>query len=430
MFESLLIFLFSIILAVGISAFFSAAETAITSVPRERIHRLKLEGVRRARLVSNLRQEKEGLIGALLLGNNALNTLASALATSAAIQLFGPDGVVYATLAMTIILVIFAEILPKTLALEHPDRIALALAPLIYVFVTLFKPITMGLRYIVRGLMWCLRLHPSSHTNQQLMSATEALRGAIDLHHEEGTVVKNDKDMLGSILDLSERTVEEIMIHRKQLVTLSANHSAASIIRHMLDSPHSRVPLWKDNPDNIIGVLHIKDVLALLRSQQQAVTMDDILRISTAPWFIPTSTSLSDQLQAFRLKRNHLALVIDEYGALMGVVTLEDILEEIVGHIDDEHDAITDGIFQEQPGTYRIRGDVTLRDINRQLDWQLPDDNAHTLAGLIMYASQSIPTQGSILELYGMECTVLHRHHNQLLSLRLRPFSTKEQEEF
>ena len=254
--------------------------------------------------------------------------------------------------------------------------------------------------------------------HKSLVSASEAIRGAIDMHHHEGEVDRDDRDMLASILDLSERTVEEIMIHRSQVESIDIGLDPEAIIAQAIASNHSRIPLWKDHPENIIGVLHFKDLLRLVRAQKIGITREMIRRIAHKPWFVPETTSLDDQLDAFRIQRKHFACVVDEYGAWLGVVTLEDIIEEIVGEIDDEHDPLA--IAEIMPfgaHAYKVAGTVTIRDVNRQLDWDLPDDHAATVAGLVLHEARVIPDAGAVFEFFGYRFTILEKRVNQITQL-------------
>ncbi len=259
------------------------------------------------------------------------------------------------------------------------------------------------------------RMHGSSD------DAMEAIRGAIDLHHSEGAVVKEDRDRLGGILDLGEREVCEIMIHRKRVFSIDLSQDPDSIINEALGCNFSRIPLWQDAPDNIVGVLHIRDLLRLVR-ERKLITREMIRQVAQRPWYVPETTTLADQLQAFRTKRKHFACVVDEYGAWLGIVTLEDIIEEIVGEIADEHDPI--GIAEIIPyGTraFRVAGTVTIRDINRQLEWELPDEDATTVAGLLLYEARCIPDKGAVFEFHGYRFVVTEKKANQLTQLVIEP---------
>ncbi len=402
-----------------LSAFFSGSETALTAVSRPRLHHLEREGNRRARLVNRLAERKERLIGAILLGNNAANIFASALATSVLVGLFGEAGIAYATLAMTLLVLIFAEVLPKTYALRHADRVALAVAPLMRAMVFVLSPITATVQIVVGATMRLFGVDVGAGV--PVTSPQEELRGAIDLHAREGAMVKHERDMLGSILDLAEVEVREIMIHRKNMAMIDADERPSRIVDQVVASPYTRFPLWRHRPDDIIGVLHAKDLLSGVRAHLGDLDDLDVAAMASEPWFIPETTSLRRQLQAFRRRRTHFALVVDEYGALMGMVTLEDILEEIVGDIADEHDIAVIGVKANADGSFTVSGTVTLRDLNREFEWDLPDEEATTIAGLVIDEAQQIPEVGQAFVFHGFRFEVLARQRNQLTSLRITP---------
>ncbi len=414
---ALLLSLFGIVLLLVVSAFFSGSETALTAASRPRLHHLERRGNRNARLVAALIERKERLIGAILLGNNAVNIFASALATSALIGLFGEAGVAYATIAMTLLVLVFAEVLPKTYALRNADRVALAVAPLMRVLVVVLSPVTAAVQAVVRV---TLRLFGIKTGDGGLMiSAQQELRGAIDLHARDGTMVKQERDMLGSILDLEDVEVGEIMIHRKSMTMIDAALTPSRIVDLAVASPYTRIPLWRGEADNIIGVLHAKDLLRAVREHDGDLDGLDLASTTLEPWFIPESTTLLQQLQAFRRRRAHFALVVDEYGVLMGMVTLEDILEEIVGDIADEHDVIFTGVRANPDRSLTVRGSVTIRDLNREFEWELPDEEAATIAGLIIHEAQQIPEVGQSFVFYGFKFDILARQRNQITSVRV-----------
>jgi len=401
------------------SAFFSAAEIGVTAVSRARIHQLKQQGNRSAKIVTKLRTEKESLIGAILLGNNVMNIAASTLATSLAIHAWGEEGVLYVTLIMTILVLVFAEVMPKTYALQFPEPVALAVAPLLRLIVIIFSPITYAIKMIVRA---TFRLFGVDVTGRDATSipASDVIRGVIDLHHQEGNVIKQDRDMLGSILDLVAVSVSEIMTHRKRMETINADLPGDEIIRLAISSMHSRIPLWQGNSDNIIGVLHVKNLLREMGARGRNLTNQMIIKLAAKPWFIPETTSLKDQLLAFRQRQQHFALVVDEYGGLKGLVTLEDILEEIVGEIDDEHDQRETSIQRKRDGSFVIDGNMTIRDTNRKLEWSLPDENASTLAGLVIHNAEIIPDIGEQFEFHGYSFIIEGRNGNQLTKIRVQ----------
>lgn len=402
-----------------LSAFFSGSETALTAISRARIYRLVMDGNRRAQTVSKLRREKESLIGAILLGNTVVNIGASAIATSFAIQHWGDTGVAIATVVLTIVILMFGEILPKTIAIQNSERVSLFVAPVLWVVIRILSPLVQLIQRTLRYIM--LPFGVDITRSDTLVSAQDAIRGTIELHHSEGEMVKQDRDMLGSILDLSDITVVDVMIHRKHTEMIDSEDPAESIVKRAIESGHSRIPLYKDGPENIIGVLHVKELLREInRRSTIALTNAQILAIVSEPWFIPDTTTLKDQLFAFRERRQHFALVVDEYGALLGIVTLEDIIEEIVGEIDDEHDRnALPGVVKRGEQAYDIDGSVTLRDIQRQLDWKLPDEDASTIAGLLIHEARQIPEIGAVFEFHGFRFTVLAKSANQITQLRV-----------
>jgi Mg2+/Co2+ transporter CorB len=408
-----------IIVLIALSGFFSGSETALTAASRARMNRLAEEKDKRAALVLKLTDNLERLIGALLLGNNLVNILASALATSVFLTLFGNAGVVYATLLMTALVVIFAEVMPKTVAITNTDRFALAVAPILRIIVWVFAPITMTVQWIVRGVLRIFGVDISATAN--VLSPHEELRGAINLHHREGGVVKRDRDMLGGILDLADLDVSDIMVHRKNMTMLDASSSNKDIVAEVLAAQHTRLPLWKDEPDNIVGVLHSKDLLRALASADWNPDIIKILDVATEPWFVPETTPLQSQLNAFLRRKAHFALVVDEYGGLMGLITLEDILEEIVGDISDEHDIDRARIRIQADGSVIVAGSLPIRDLNRALEWTLPDDEATTIAGLVIHEARAIPEVGQAFNFHGAKFEILRRQRNQLAVLRVTP---------
>jgi Mg2+/Co2+ transporter CorB len=401
-----------------LSAFFSGSETALTAVSRPHMHHLLKTGDKRAGIIAKLHARMERLIGTILLVNNLVNILASALATSLLIGVFGDTGVAYATLVMTLLVLIFAEVLPKTYAINNANRTALSVAPVVRFLVLVLSPLSDAVQVVVRA---TLRLFSVSTESNLGAISDDELRGAIDLHAETGSTDDQERAMLRSILDLDHVEVGEIMVHRKDIFTVDAGLSPTTILEQVIASPYTRIPIWRKKPDNIIGVLHAKTLLSAVKLQAPATEKLDIPGLAAKPWFIPESTTLLQQLHAFRKKREHFALVVDEYGVLMGIVTLEDILEEIVGDISDEFDITVPGVRLQADDTFIIKGDVTIRDLNRQFDWSLPDDQAATLAGLVLHESRRIPDVGQVFNFYDFRFEILRRKRNQITSLRLSP---------
>lgn len=398
--------------------FFAGAETALTVVSRPLMHHLEKEGDLRAALVNRLHNRKERLLGSILLGNTLVHIGASAMATSVAIGWFGDPGVVYATGFMTVVVLIFCEILPKTFALQHANAAALMIAPIMRIFVAIAGPAIHAVHLFVDQILRLFGARAARETDIEAELAE--LRGAIEVHASEEEV-EEERKMLRSILDLGDVEVVDVMVHRRAVFTVNADLSPVEIVDSILHSSFTRVPLWRGDSDNIIGVVHAKDVLKAVRNAEGGLHDLDVAALATPPWFIPDSTTLLEQLQAFRQRREHFSLVVDEYGALQGVVTLEDILEEIVGDISDEHDVAVAGVRPQTDGSYVVDGKVTLRDLNREFDWRLPDDDAATIAGLLLHESRQIPQVGQAFLFFGFRFEVVRRHRNQLTSLRLTP---------
>ena len=404
-----------------LSAFFSGSETALTAASRARMHSWAKSGNKRAKLVNNIRDQKDKMIGALLLGNNLVNIMASALATSVLIKLFGEAGVVYATMAMTMLVLIFSEVLPKTYALHAADRMALFIAPIIRVVIIVFSPVTELVTRIVRLV---LRLFGVDTSMVSKGSHMEVLRGAIELHAEGADTpqeVQEQRAMLHSILDLADVELEDIMTHRRHVVMVDGALPISEIVEQVLDCPYTRLPVWRDNIENIIGVIHVKALLKELQASHGKIDDIAIDDIASEPWYAPENTTLFDQLQAFRQRREHFALVVDEYGSFMGIVTLEDILEEIVGEIDDEHDIAVAGVRSQPNGTLLVDGDVTIRDLNREFDWTLPDEEYSTIAGLILHEAQMVPEAGQSFNFFKFRFDILRRQRNQVTLIRVTP---------
>jgi Mg2+/Co2+ transporter CorB len=406
-----------------LSAFFAGSETALTASSRASMARLEKQGNRRAGIVNRLLEQRERLLGALLFGNNAVNIAASALATGVLLTWFGHAGVLYATVVMTIVVVVFSEVLPKTAAFNAPDRIALAVARPMFWFVKLFGPVLMAIEALVR---WLLKqIGMTVGEDQEVLSGREELRGAVDLLHSEGGVETLDRDMFGGVLDLRDLVVSDVMIHRTNMITLNADDSPQELVNTVIASPVTRLPLWRGNTENIVGVLHVKDLLRALHAVEGDASKVDIAALMAPPWFVPETRPVSEQLKAFRRRKTQLALVVDEYGVVEGLVTLEDILEEIVGDITDEHDVAIPGVRRQPDGSVNVDGAVPIRDLNRVMEWNLPDQEATTIAGLVIHEARSIPEVGQSFTFHGFRFRVLRRERNRITALRIQPLPRK-----
>ena len=274
------------------------------------------------------------------------------------------------------------------------------------------------IQFIVRGTLRALGLDVS---NEPVLSAHEELKGAIDLHHEEGSMEKEARDIIRGALELDDITVEEIMIHRKNIEMLDIETNNREIVETVLRSKHTRIPLFQDNPDNVVGVLHAKDLLRALWANDNDPDRIDMLELAMEPYFVPETTTLQEQLDAFKANQQHFALIIDEYGSLQGLVTLEDILEEIVGEIEDEYDAPVVGVRRQPDGSVFVDGTVTIRDLNRMMDWRLPDEEAVTIAGLVIHEGRCIPDVGQVFSFFGYRFEITKKRRNQVTSLRIVP---------
>jgi Mg2+/Co2+ transporter CorB len=411
---------FSIVVAcLLVSAFFAASETALTGASRGSMLRLSKQGNHEADVVSMLIGMRERLIGALLLGNNIANIGASALATGIFTAWFGDVGVLYATAVMTVMVVIFAEVLPKTIAIKAPDRISLLVARPMRITMYVLGPLVSVIEAIVRALVAVMGIKVGA--NESVLSPIERLRGAVDLLHSEGKVEKQDRDMFGGLLDLRELQVSDVMVHRTEMVMINADLPPEDLVREVLATEYTRIPLWRDKPENIIGVLHAKDLLRAIRASDGDTSRIDVSTIALPPWFVPEMRPVSEQLKAFRRRKTHFALVVDEYGEVEGLVTLEDILEEIVGDISDEHDIVVAGVRAQPDGSVVVDGSVPIRDLNRAMDWHLPDEEATTVAGLVIHEARSIPERGQSFTFHGFRFRVLRRERNRITALRIVP---------
>ena len=406
-----------VILCITVSAFFSSAETALTATSKARMHGMERAGDERAATVSRLLGMRERFIGAMLLGNNVANVGASALTTSVLLGLVGERGVLYATGLMTVLLLVFAEVLPKTIAINYPERASLFLAPMVALAVAVFGPVLKAVEVVVQAILRLFGVTLGEH--RSMLSGVEELKSAVDLMHLEGGVERSDRDMMGGLLDLHQLSVEDVMVHRTKMRAIDADQAATDVVSQVLSSPHTRLPLWRGRPDNIIGILHAKDLLRALSKAGGDATQLNIATIAYEPWFVPATTNLQDQLQEFLRRKTHFAVVVDEYGEVMGLVTLEDILEEIVGDIRDEHDVAVQGVRTHPDGSVTVDGSVPIRDLNRVMNWELPDEEANTIAGLVIHEAQTIPEVGQIFTFHGFRFEVLRKARNLLTLLRV-----------
>ncbi|MFM8413177.1 MAG: HlyC/CorC family transporter [Planctomycetota bacterium] len=410
-----------------LSAFFSGSETALTAASRGKLRAQADKGSRGAASALAVKEDDERMIGALLLGNNVVNILAASLATALLTRVFGTTGVAVATLVMTALVLVFGEVLPKTLAITIPEAAAARVAPVVRLLMWLFGPVISLVQGLVRGVLrvFGVRTDPTRH----VLSVHEEIAGAIALGHSEGAMEKEDRDRLLGALDLAHRSVSEIMKHRSQIEMVDGDRPPTEIIAQVLASPHTRLPVYRGSDENILGVIHAKELLRamerLLRAEQgdwAALRDLDVLEVAMPPYFVPETTPLDEQMRQFLRRHTHFALVVDEYGALQGLITLEDILEEIVGEITDELDVREEkAIEKTAAGDYLVDGTLSIRTLNRALDWHLPDQEANTVAGLVIHAARVIPEVGAAYDLHGFRFEVVGKEGNRLTRLRVSP---------
>jgi len=403
------------------SFFFSGTETALTAVSAPLLHEQEKKGNKRAALLNRLKSKSDRLLGTLLFGNNIVNIATTALSTSIMINFFGERlGVILSTCVVSVVILVFSEILPKTYALSIPYTFSIKVTPILNICVRLFSPFVVALNWISKCALHFLPRSPQALDAEEKLKAE--IRGTLDL--DTGTALAQEQSMLKSVLDLDDITVEDVMQHRSHIVSLNISTAPKDIFTFISQTPFSRIPLWKGRRDNIVGVLHVKAVLKMMTRSMNDHKKINILDYCAKPWFILNTTSLMDQLHAFKKRREHFALVVNEYGDLQGLVTLEDVLEEIVGDISDENDKPEESILQPvktESGAWRVDGSTTIRDLNRHFKWELPDENATTIAGLVLYLAERIPKQGKTFMLDGFTFVVAEREGNRLTHIDILP---------
>ena len=405
----LIILLFLIVL----SGFLSGSETAITATSKARIIYQQKKGIKRAGYVIKLLDKKDNVISSLLLSNNLVNILASSLATAFFYDIFGVEGIFYATLIMTVVIVIFAEVLPKTYALNRPNRTALLISPIIYYLNKILFVFVFIINLIVRLIF---RKNDSDIINNDLQSEEE-LKGVIDLYKTSNPDYEQEKEMLQSILQLNDITVEEIFTHRKNIYSIDSSIDTTHIIEKINSSRFTRIPFWKDNPENIIGLLNVRTLNIDLVNHEKSkeIIFDKIVK----PWFIPETTNLLEQLVEFRKRKEHLAFVVDEFGELLGLITLEDIIEEIVGEIVDEIDLPINDFKINNNGKIIINGEKNVRDLYKSYDLEPPESESSTIAGYILEIAKRIPLYGENVRDQNFNFKILSHSRKQILRIEI-----------
>jgi Mg2+/Co2+ transporter CorB len=404
-----------IAILIAISALFAATETAITATSPGKIQRLKSEGNTRAGIVLSILKAKENVISTMLIGNSLINTICTTIATGMFIELLGDNvGTIVSSVVMAFLIIVFAEVVPKAIAVIKAEPIIMLTAPTIVLFLKILQPVNSILAIAVKVFCRVFGIE-LKHS----VSGAEEVRGVIEHHHQEGNVYKTYRDMLGGVLDLNDIHVSEIMVHRRDVESINVDLPTDEIVKKMLSSSYSRIPFWEENKDNIIGVLHIKDLTRVLYANSHNIEKVNIRELLVQPWFISEDILVGKQLNAFRTRNSHFACVIDEFGAWQGILTLEDILEEIVGQIKDEYDYQVEPIIHKSATEVVINGSTTIRDINRELGWGLPDDAANTIAGLIMHEIKRIPNQGEKIEIFNLKISIIKKIGNKIETVKV-----------
>lgn len=401
-----------------LAALFSAFEAALAATSRTSLHELDRRGNRRATAVLKILGRSESVLGSTLLAKLLAEFAATAVLIRILTEEFGTMGIFYGAAAQAAVVLVLVELLPKALAALAPDRLAMTLAPGLWPILAPFGAFVLAVESVIRRMAAALGV---KFTGGGFLSVRQELRGTIDLHHSTGIVVKHDRDMLGGILDLSELEVSDVMVHRTKMLSFDISRPVDRMLEDILKSGHTRIPIWKDQPDNIVGILNAKDLFSEFHKHNGDAAKVSVEDIMSPPWFVPDTRPLSDQLNAFLRRRSHFAIVVDEYGEMMGIVTLEDIIEEIVGDISDEHDTVAAGIRPQKDGSYIIDGTIPIRDINRILEWSLPDEEATTIAGLVIHEARMIPAAGQAFTFHGFRFEVVRKRRHQITALRVTP---------
>ena len=412
----------AILLLLALSAFFSAARAALSDVSRTRLADMQRRGEHGAAAIIALLGSEDRTLGALAMGQLLAVGLAGALSASLLLPGLTAPEATLAAAGLFLLFAFFGFVLPSAHAALRAERVAVALSGPISACVILLGPLASALAGAAERLFRFSGLKD----DQDAQSVHEELRETIDLHIKEGTVIKNDRDMLGGILAMQDLEVADIMVHRTKMTMIDGSEDPKEIVAKVLKSGHTRIPVWKDAPDNIIGVLHAKNLFAALQKHGGDAAKIDIEDILLPPWFVPDTRPIPDQLNAFLKRKSHFAIVVDEYGELQGLVTLEDIIEEIVGDIRDEHDALASGVRPKPDGSYLVDGTVPIRDLNRAFDWTLPDDEANTVAGLVIHEARTIPDVGQAFSFHGFRFEILKKRHHQITALRMSPVKREE----
>jgi Mg2+/Co2+ transporter CorB len=410
------ILIICLFILIVLSGFLSGSETALTATSKPRILLKLKKGNKRAEYVLKILNNLDNVISSLLLSNNLVNILASSLATAVLYDLFGVSGIFYATLIMTILIVIFAEILPKTYSLNRPTRTSLLISPIIYYLSKILYPIIFLINLIVKNIFLRNQKNDNKIKDEQ---SEEELQGVIDMYKTSSPDSEHEKDMLQSILTLNDITVEEVFTHRKNIYSIDRSLDISEIIKKINMSRFTRIPVWKKNPENIIGLLNVRTLNIDLSNKESSKEI--IFEKISKPWFIPETTNLLEQLVAFKKRKEHIAFIVDEFGELLGLITLEDIIEEIVGEIVDEIDAPDEEFKKNNDGLILTNGDKNLRDLYKYFDHDLPSSDASTISGHILNLAKRIPLYGEIVKDEYFIYKILSHSRKQISKIEITP---------
>lgn len=409
-------FFLIIFLVIGLltfAALMAAGETSITASASGKLHKLKSDGNKKASIVLEIMKIKDRAISTLLIGNSLSNTLCTTIATSLFIDVLGDDlGTFTASIVMSFLIIIFSEVIPKAIAVAKPEKIALFTAPAIIILLKLFKPLNALLAYVVKAFCFIFRI-----SLKQEVSVEDEVRGVIEHHMHEGNVVKDDIDMLDGILDIRNMVTADIMIHRSKVFTINIDMPNEKLLKIALTSNHTRIPIWEKTPDNIIGILHIKDLARKVYGTKINIRDINIRFLLKNPIFVPDNALVTQQLQFFKKGQSHLTCVVDEYGDLQGIITMEDIIEEVFGQIYDEHDCNHKKIRKKSENEYIIDGSASIRDVNRELGWNLPETEATTIGGFVIKIMKRIPNQGEFINIGNLKVVVKRKTQNRIKAL-------------
>ena len=405
----------ALVFLIILSGFFSGSETGLMSLNRYRLRHLADQGHKGAQRAQRLLERPEKLIGLILLGNNFVNILASAIATVIGLRLMGETGIAVATGILTFVILIFAEVTPKTVAALHPERFALPSALVLSPLLKLLYPLVWIINQFTSGIFRILGIRAQDGAGMQLSS--EELRVVVN---EASTVIPHrHQTMLLSILDLEKATIEDIMIPRNEIVGIDINDDWDDILKQLTESQHTRLPVYEDDIDHVIGMVHLRKTIKLF--QQSEATKEDFRKLIREAYFVPEGVPLNRQLINFQKERRRIGLVVNEYGEILGLITLEDILEEIVGEFTTDPSATSKDIHRQEDGTYLVDGGTSVRELNKVLDWDLPTEGPKTLNGLIIEYLEHIPDPGTSMLLGGYPIEIVQTSHNAVKTVYINP---------